>query len=66
MTDYHDIRTFREKTAKLFYKLPVLPIPFERLVLRLISFIEPENPHWKHLGKNCPCMQQKSIKVAKN
>ena len=58
---YHDRLTFREKLAKLLYKLPIIymPISFERvLVGDIIPFVEGKNPHWKHLGKNCPCMSE--------
>ncbi len=54
---YHDQLTIRERIAKPLYKIPELPIPLERfLALKLIPFVEGENPHWKHLGKECPCM----------
>jgi len=57
---YHKEKTFREKIAKPLYKIPELPLPLERfLALKLIPFIEGENPHWKHLGKECPCMGEK-------
>jgi len=61
MKNYHDIRTPREKIAKLFYKIPTLPRQLEKFVaLKLIPFIEGSNPHWKHLGKNCPCMKNET------
>ncbi|HLC24935.1 MAG TPA: hypothetical protein VJJ25_04835 [Nitrosopumilaceae archaeon] len=60
MKDYHDRKSLREKIARPLYKLPVLkPIQLERfLALKLIPFIEGENPHWKHLGSKCPCMTE--------
>lgn len=57
MTKYHDILTARERVAKIFYGLPVMPtVSLERFVaLKLIPFIEGEKPHYKHYGTNCTC-----------
>lgn len=62
MIPYHDQQTFREKIASQFYRLPKLPKPLEIFVIvYIISPLEGKNPHWKHLGKNCPCLTE-SIK----
>jgi len=56
---YHDEKTLRERIAKPLYRLPELPIPLERFLAgKLIPFIEGENPRYKHLGKDCPCMEE--------
>jgi len=52
---YHD-RKFRDWLVYPFYKIPTLPIPLERLLLKLINKIEGERPYWLHLGKDCPCL----------
>lgn len=61
MKKYHDQKTIRERFARPLYRIPFIlrPIWLERiLVLKIIPFIEGENPHYKHLGKNCPCMTE--------
>jgi len=57
---YHDITTNRERLAKLFYRLPIMPtVSLEKFVaLKLIPFVEGKNPHSIHLGKNCPCWRE--------
>ena len=56
---YHDILTLRERLAKPLYRIPMLPVPLERFLAgKLIPFIEGENPHWKHHGRECPCMRE--------
>lgn len=57
--NYHKDLPLREKLAKPLYKIPDLPFRLELLNLKLIAFIEGENPRWKHLGKDCPCMKEK-------
>lgn len=64
MTGYHKQITIREMIAKAFYKLPILPVRYERfLALKLIPFIEGQTPRSRHLGKNCPCMKEKDDEV---
>ncbi len=56
---YHDRLNFREKIAKLFYRLPYVCIFTEKiLVIKIIPFVEGENPHYVHLGRECPCMRE--------
>jgi len=59
MEDYHSKKSLREKIAHSLYHVPELPKPLEKfLALKLIPFIEGENPHWKHLGSKCPCITE--------
>ena len=63
MKKYHDQKTVRERLARPLYRIPFIlrPIWLERiLVLKIIPFIEGKNPHYKHLGRNCPCMTEGS------
>lgn len=59
MKPYHDRTTPRELVALFFYRLPMLPFKWERRLLKLIERIEGDQPHWDHMGKECPCMEEK-------
>lgn len=37
----------------IFYKIPILPIKLERLIIKMIGKIEPKYTMYKHFGKDC-------------